>query len=79
MVKVIAVILAVIIILMAGYMVVDTVIGVLNGKSVTDAADHAWHQITTLFGLIKEQTHSIEFPMANSRITWTYTKASYPR
>ena len=79
MVKILAIILAIIVVITAGYMIVDTVMGILNGKTITEAADHAWHQLTTLFGLIKEQTHDIEFPMANSRITWEYAKASTPR
>jgi hypothetical protein len=80
MVKIIAAILAVIMILLIGYTVVAGVINLFKGYSIGDAFAASWNEITHLWGLIKEKVEAdVIYPMANSNITWTYARASNPR
>lgn len=77
MVKVIALILAAIIVLTVGYVVVKGVINMFNGYDFLEAFGSASRDITTLWGLIKQKTETTvkEFPMANRNITWSTARS----
>lgn len=77
MVKVIALILAAIIVLTVGYVVVKGVINMFNGYDFVEAFGSASRDITTLWGLIKQKTETTiqEFPMSNKNITWNTARS----
>lgn len=78
--KVLAIIVTLVVVFAAGYMVVNSVINLFNGYSIGDAIHASWHNITHLFGLIKDKVNAdIVYPMTNSNITWSYAKADMPR
>lgn len=80
MIKLIAVILAVILVFAIGYVVIGGVINIFHGYGVLEAFQHSAHDITHLWGLIKDKVEAdIVIPMTNSHITWTYAQASIPR
>lgn len=78
-IKIIAIVLAAVIVITAGYMIVKTVINLFSGYNLGQAFSRSWNDIITLWGLIKQSTADIEIPMANQYITWTYANASTPR
>lgn len=78
MLKIVAIILAVILILTAGYIVVKGIINLFTGYNFGDAFGAAWEDVIHLWGLIKSKTADIEFPMANANITWDYARAYVP-
>lgn len=79
MIKIICAILAIIMVCLIGYTVVGGVINLFHGYSIGDAFAASWHEITHLWGLIKDKINAdVVYPMTNSHITWTYAVASNP-
>lgn len=76
MVKVIAIVLAAIIIILAGYMIVNSTILVINGQTVGSAIGESWQNITHLWGLIRDaKACDNEYPMANMNIEWNTNRS----
>jgi hypothetical protein len=75
--KILAIILAVVIIFAVGYVVVNSVINLFHGYNVGEAFSASIYDLTHLWGLIKDKTNETiqEFPMANSNITWNTARS----
>ena len=74
-VKIICIVLGIILVLTAGYMVVNTIINLFNGYDLSESINTSWYNLTHLWGLIKDKTTAdIIIPMANSKIAWEYAK-----
>lgn len=72
-IKVIALILAALIVISVGYMIVNSVILLFNGRTVGEAISESWNNLTHLFGLIKEaKAWDTEYPMTNQHISWSH-------
>lgn len=74
-IKIVALVLSVVIVVLIGFTVVNTIVNLFEGHSIGEGLSDSWNSITHLFGLIKESMADIEIPMANRNITWTYAKS----
>jgi hypothetical protein len=75
--KIIAIILAIVLVVTVGYLIVKTVINLFNGFNLGEAFGASWWDITHLWGLIKDKVQEgvQEFPMANQQITWNTARS----
>ena len=76
--KILAIILAVVIALTVSYVIVKGIINLFNGYNFLEAFGAAARDITHLWGLIKDKTTEIipeEFPIANKNITWSTSRS----
>ena len=77
--KILAAIIALVMVFLVGYMIVNSVINLFEGYPIGEAFSASWYDITHLWGIIKDKVADIEYPMTNSNITWEYAMASIPR
>ena len=80
MLRIIAAVLAIIMVFIVGYTVIGGVINLFHGYGIGESFARSWTDITTLWGLIKQKVEAdVIYPMSNANITWSYYVASNPR